>query len=83
MFNDAVLSTGTDLKIHCFRKGVWYPEKHIYMRWDKCMVHVNHFHSNKVKRMLISTSLLPANDITNNINYRSAYLVHLCVYLSW
>lgn len=69
MFNDTALSTGTDLQIHCFRKGIWYPEKYIYVRWEKRMVHVNHFSSNKVRRMmLISTSLLSANDITNHVH---------------
>lgn len=82
MFNDTALSTGTDIQLHCFRKGIWYPKKYIYMRWNKRMVHVNHFSSNRVKRtMLISTSLLPANDVTNNIYYLSAYLIHLRVYI--
>lgn len=83
MFNDTTLSTGIDLQIQCFRKGIWHPKKYIYVIWDKCVVNVNIFSSQKVKRMmLISTSLLPANDITNNICYLSAYLVHLCVYMS-
>lgn len=83
MFNDTALSTGTDLQIHCFRKGIWYPEKYIYVRWDKCVIHINHFNSNKVMRMmLISTSLLPTKGITSNIYYLSAYLIHLCVYKS-
>lgn len=54
--------------------------------WDGTNVwfNVSDFSSNKVKRiMLISTSLLPANDIINNIYYLRAYLIHLCVYMSW
>lgn len=54
--------------------------------WDGTNVwfNVSDLSSNKVKKMmLISTSLLPANDITNNTYYLRAYLVHLCVFMSW
>lgn len=68
MFNDTALSTGTDLQVHFFRRGIWYSGKYIYGRWSKYVVHVNPFSSNKIKRvMLVSTGLLSANDITNNI----------------
>lgn len=80
MFNETALSTGTDLQIHSFRKGIWYPKKYIYVRWDKCVIHVNNFSFNKGKgTMLISTSLLPTNDVPNNMYHLRAYLI-LCVY---